>query len=451
MIYELCKMNDLLMYESMITNTDSSLFYHRSMWYEDVVKYILTVTDGKWEKGVRWLVTNSARAMKGNASGFYISLNPNYYSKNDQGIGFRVVNAMLHHLEQCQFIDIYKGFVKETDAKGKPTRTVMSFLQFKEKYLALWDTVDLQLLPNTKVNEMIEIRDRVTGEEKSLRGRNGITTLKEGVQMLNDSLKDVSIEFKGKRVATVEYKRVYSNSLQEAGRFFVSGGGVQLLPEKYRSKYLTFDGEPVCELDYSSIHPMLCMEQLNLSGGYDCNVWDIVGRDFKPYAADLSEIVKVDYEAVEDHKEKYKLTSYDPVRNLAKVALLISINAIDKTGAVSAVSNKLLQDARKPEGDKKFVGIVKPTKVLDVCEAIRKHNYLIEDYFYSDAGIRLMNTDSNIASRVVSAMIQEGESVLIYHDSFICRASVEDKLHAAMFDAWKQEVGDNQFCFVSKK
>jgi len=50
--------------------------------------------------------------------------------------------------------------------------------------------------------------------------------------VLNDSLKDVSIEFKGKRVATVEYKRVYSNSLQESGRFFVSGGGVQLLPEK---------------------------------------------------------------------------------------------------------------------------------------------------------------------------------------------------------------------------
>lgn len=451
MIYELSKMNDLLMYEGMITNTESSLFYHRSLWYEQVVSHILSVTDGKWEKGVRWLVTNTARAMKGNASGFYISLNPNYYSKNDQGIGFRVVNAMLYNLEDSQYIDIYKGFVKETDSKGKPTRTVLSFLQFKEKYLALWDTVDLQLLPNTEVDEMIEIRNRETGENKSLRGRNGISTIREGVQMLNDSLKDVSIEFKGKRVATVEYKRVYSNSLQEAGRFFVSGGGVQLLPEKYRSKYLTFDGEPTSELDYSSIHPMLCLERLNLSGGYDCNVWDIIGRDFKPYGADLSDIVKVDWDAVEDHKEKFGLDKYDPVRNLAKVALLISINAIDREGAVSAVSNKLYQDTKKAEADKKFVGIIKPTKVLDVCEAIRKHNYLIENYFYSDAGMRLMNTDSNIASRVVSAMIQEGESVLIYHDSFICRASAEEKLHSIMLSAWKEEVGDNQFCFVSKK
>jgi hypothetical protein len=76
---------------------------------------------------------------------------------------------------------------------------------------------------------------------------------------------------------------------------------------------------------------------------------------------------------------------------------------------------------------------------------------LIEDYFYTDAGMRLMNIDSNIAARVVSDMIQEGENLLIYHDSFICRASAEDKLHSIMLNAWKEEVGDNQFCFVSKK
>ena len=451
MIYDLSKMNDLQMYEAMITNTDSSLYYHRSVWYEDVVQYLLITTSNRWERSVRWFVTNSAKAVRNKAGGFYISLSSNHYSSNDQNIGYRTTIALLEHLEECQFIDIYKGFVKEVDAKGKPTKTVKSFVQFREKYLALWDTIDLVLLPNTEAEEMIEIRNRDTGESKSLRGRNGITTLREGVKVLNDSLKDVSIEFKGKRVATVEYKRIYSNSLQESGRFFVSGGGVQLLPEKYRSKYLTFNGEPVVELDYSSIHPMLCMERLNQSGGYDCNVWDILGRGFKPYAADLSEIVNIDQEMIDDHKERYGLTTYDPVRNLAKMALLISINAIDRTGAVGAVSNKLLQDTKKKDADKKFVGIIKPIKVLDVCEAIRKHNYLIEDYFYTDAGMRLMNIDSNIAARVVSDMIQEGENLLIYHDSFICRTSAEDKLHSIMLNAWKEEVGDNQFCFVSKK
>jgi hypothetical protein len=451
MIYELSKMSDLVMYESMITNTDSSLYYHRSKWFDSVVVYLLSITNNKWEKGIRWFVTNTAKSLTNNAGGFYVSFTQRYYSNNDQNIGYRVVTSLLYHLEECQFIDIYKGYVKEYDIHGKPTWVVKSFVQFKEKYLALWDTIDVHLHPNTEVEEMIEIRNRETGENKSLKGRNGISTLREGVQMLNQSLKDVSIEFQGKRLATVEYKRVYSNTLQEAGRFFVSGGGVQLLPEKYRSSCLTFNGEPVVELDYSSIHPMLCLERLNMAGGFDCNVWDIIGRDFKPYGADLSDIVTVDYEAIEDHKEKFGLDKYDPVRNLAKLTLLISINAIDREGAVSAVSNKLYQDSKKKEADKLFVGIVKPTKVLDVCEAIRKHNYLIEDYFYSDAGMRLMNTDSNIASRVVSAMIQEGESVLIYHDSFICRASAEDKLLGIMKNAWKEEVGDNQFCFVSKK
>lgn len=451
MIYDLSKINDLQMYEMMLTNTDSSLYYHRSLWYEDVVMFLLVVTGGKWERSVRWFVTNSAKAVRAKAGGFYVSFTPKYYTSNDQSIGYRTTMSLLDQMEACDFVDIYKGFVKEFDSTGKPVKTVKSFVQFKEKYLALWAEVDVVLLPNTQVEDMIEIRNRETGENKSLRGRNGITELREGVKVLNDNLKDVSIEFKGKRVATVEYKRVYSNSLHQSGRFFVSGGGVQLLPEKYRSKYLTFNGEPVCELDYSSIHPMICLEKLNIAGGFDCNVWDIIGKDFKPYGVDLSEIVRVDQEAIEDHKEKYGLTHYDPVRNLAKVALLISINAIDRAGAVSAVSNKLFQDSKKAEQDKKFVGIIKPTKVLDVCEAIRKHNYLIEDQFYSDAGVRLMNIDSNIAARVVSDMIQDGESLLIYHDSFICRASSEEKLYNIMFDAWKEELGDNQFCFVSKK
>ena len=62
-----------------------------------------------------------------------------------------------------------------------------------------------------------------------------------------------------------------------------------------------------------------------------------------------------------------------------------------------------------------------------------------------------MNIDSNIAARVVSDMIQEGENLLIYHDSFICRASAEDKLHSIMLNAWKEEVGDNHYFLLTKQ
>lgn len=403
---------------------------------------------------MNWFVTNSAKAVKANTRGFYVSLNSNHYSNNKQGIGYRGVRAVLEKLEQESWIDIYVGFVSEWGSKGEPLRTVPSFIQFKEKYLALWADIDVSLLPNLPAEEVVEIKDRKTGEIKSLRGRKNLKPIKEVVEMLNDSLKEVEIAFMGKRVAPIEYKRIFTDNLRECGRFYVAGGGIQLLPEKYRSKYLTFDGEPVVELDYSSIHPNICYERMNLAGGFDCSLVDILGRDFKPYDADTS-MLEVDWDDVEDFKKECNLSSYDPVRNLCKQALLSSINAIDRTSAVAAVSSELYLDKKK-EGTKdehkmKYVGIIPKVKVGELCDAIKEHNVIIEDAFYNDSGVRLMNTDSNIAARVIEMMVQQGEPILCYHDSFICREIAEDLLHEAMFKAWKDEIGDNQFCKIDKK
>ena len=447
MIYDLSKMSDLQMYEAMITNTDSSLYYHRSLWYEDVVQYLLTITSGKWERSVRWFVTNSAKAVRNKAGGFYISLSPNHYSSNDQNIGYRATSALIYYLEECQFIDIYKGFVKERDAKGKPTKTVKSFVQFKEKYLALWDMIDLVLIPNTEADEMIEIRNRETGENKSLRGRNGITTLREGVKVLNDSLKDVSIEFKGKRVATVEYKRVYSNSLQESGRFFVSGGGVQLLPEKYRSKYLTFNGEPVVELDYSSIHPSICYQQMYNNDGF--SIYDVMGKDFSPYDADLS-FIKVDAK-LKAHWEQLTGKVHNPRRQLAKLAILIGMNSDDMNSAAWTLGNKVKLDREKDIADQDFYAMSGTNDYGKVLEAVRNHNDFIRDMFFNDGGIVLQNIDSKIMMHIVGAMGEKGHAVLAYHDSVLVKQSAEDDLRNAMVDAWKAILGDTTFCKVDKK
>jgi len=255
-------------------------------------------------------------------------------------------------------------------------------------------------------------------------------------------------------VAPVEYKRIYSNSLSECGRFFVAGGGVQLIPEKYRSKYLRFDGEEVVELDFSSIHPFICYEKLNLSGGFDCNLWDILGQDFKPYDADTS-MLQVDWDEVAEFQKIHNITNYNPIRNLCKQALLTSINAVDRTSAVAAVSSEIFRDMKKAgtkdAAKRSYVGLKPKVQVGELCDAIKAHNYIIEDLFFRDMGVKLMNTDSNITARIVEMMIQQGESTLLYHDSYICRASAEEKLYDAMLKAWKDEVGDNQFCKIERK
>ena len=454
MRYQLDRVEDEYLYASTITNVNSSLYYHDSRWCSSIVFLLLSIMSGKESKAVKWFVTNTAKAVKANCSGFFVSLNPHYYTRNVQKIGYRGVIALLDKLDDEGYIDIYVGFVSEWDENGKPLRTVPSFVQFTEKYLALWEEIDVKLLPNLPAEDLVEIKDRKTGDLKSLRGRNGIGSIKEVVQMLNDSLKEVKIEFMGKRVAPIEYKRIYSNSLTECGRFFVAGGGIQLIPEKYRSKHLRFDGESVVELDFSSIHPFICYERLNLGGGFDCNLWDIIGKGFKPYDADTS-MLKVDWEAVAEFKNTYNIANYDPVRNLCKQALLTSINAVDRTSAVAAVSSEIYRDTKKAgtkdEAKRSYVGLLPKVQVGELCDAIKEHNYIIEDFFFRDMGVKLMNTDSNITARVVESMVQQGESILCYHDSYICRESAEQILYDAMYKAWKDEIGDNQFCKIEKK
>ena len=62
-----------------------------------------------------------------------------------------------------------------------------------------------------------------------------------------------------------------------------------------------------------------------------------------------------------------------------------------------------------------------------------------------------MNKDSNISSSVVEKLLNAGEPVLIYHDSFIVRESDAGLLYNAMKEAWGEEMGSNKFCKIEKK
>ena len=139
------------------------------------------------------------------------------------------------------------------------------------------------------------------------------------------------------------------------------------------------------------------------------------------------------------------------MRNFLKRALLISLNAIDRIQASAALRSRFRLDRERIPEYREFVGIDNNVQSWQVCDAVKEHNYLIEDYFYNDIGFKLMNKDSNIAARVVDTMLANDEPVLIYHDSFVVRESAEELLYNAMRDSWKSEVGDNKFCKIEKK
>lgn len=450
MIYDLSKMNEIEVHSLSLSCVRSYLYYHESKYYEYVTKKLLDHTEGRWVKGVKWFVSNMARAKMKGAGGIRVSLDNHTYTGNKLGIGFHGVRSLLKFLEEKSYIDIYKGYVIDwriEDSKRVPERTMSSCVVFKKRCLDLWED---KYIPNLwkelEIQSAVEVKDRKTQQLLSNKGKAGIREVREQVLDYNESLEGADIKFDGKPIADVEYKRVFLDSMDIAGRIYVQGGGVQLLPQKLRSELLTIDGEPVVELDYSAIHPNICYQMLYSYDGF--NVKDVMGESFSPYDADLS-FLTVDQEMVE-YKEHLTKKKHNPLRNLSKLAILIGMNSVDKKQAVSGLSNKIANDHKKPIVEQEFYGIGKISSQF-VLDAVQEHNDLIADKFFSDQGVLLQNIDSKIMMEVVDQMIQRGYTMLAYHDSVIVKNSAKEDLKKAMVEAWKTIFGDTTFCKVEEK
>lgn len=452
MIYDLSKMSSMDRHGVNLTCYNTYLHYHESQYYQPITDSILLHTEGKWDIAIKWFVSNAARAFNNSASGMRISLDPGYYSRNKAKIGYRGVKALLEFLEQKGYINIYKGFVdtwRYESGKRVPEYAIPSCVIFRKRMIDLWNNVntEVDLWSDYTVEDSVQVRNRKTGEDIGTRGKIGIKEVRKKMNEYNSSLKEADIKYNGKQIATVEYKRVFLDTMHVAGRIYAAGGGVQLLPQRLRNDCLTIDGEPVVELDFSAIHPNICYQMLYKDG---LNVYDVFGEDFSPYGADLS-FVDVDTEEIKKHSQLIGKT-HNPLRNLAKLAILIGINSLDEQQAVGAMSGKIRDDQkRENQEDKQFVGIVGTIPVKKILSAVREHNDLIRDNFYSDRGVVLQKVDSDIMMEIIQTMIQKDHTVLVYHDSCICKASAESDLRDAMYAAWKEVLGDTTFCKVEKK
>jgi len=450
LIYDLSKMNDLDVHTLSLGCVKSYIYYHDSKYYKHITEHFLSLTGGKYEKGVKWFVSNMARAMRKGAQGFRISLDGHTYTNNKLKIGFRGVKGFLEILEERGYIDIYKGTVlhwKVEGGKRMPEQIIPSCIIFKARTISLWGGVKIpNLWKELEDAACVEIRNRESRDQISTKGKNGVKEVRNQVIKYNDSLSGANILFDGKPIADVEYKRVFLDSIHIAGRIYAQGGGVQLLPQKLRSERLTIDGEAVVELDYSAIHPNICYQLLLTCDGF--NVKDVMGDDFSPYGADLS-FIEVNEEAVK-YKESITGKKHDPLRNLAKMAILIGMNSADKAQAVAGLSNKIRNDSDNPVASQQFYGLGKISS-QSVLDALKEHNDFISNQFFSDRGVFLQNTDSKIMMEVVDIMIQKGHTILTYHDSAIVKSSAEEDLREAMIAAWLFVMGDTTFCKVDKK
>lgn len=437
------KVRDLLALdrvELLLSVGHSKPYRHPNASYNHIVDLLVDRIGDSSYNAVQWFVTNTARAIRNGFTGFTLKLDKGYWTGNKAGISGRQVSKVIDYLVSNDYITLYHG--------NKDYRSSWysnpSVCVFSTKLIEMFDVNEIKMnVPKGMLDNLIVVKDRESKKEIDIEITKDIVEMENEVRRYNDSLIDHLIEYNGKPLPLIEYKRSFSGNIFNGGRLFANGGSIQLLPQEVRLEHLKIDGEDLVECDYHAIHPKICYQLL------EPELQELVGNDFDPYDADSS-FLKIDEASIEAFKYKHGKNKYNPVRNLYKRALLMAINCASFEQTCSAVAHELYKDKRMDEKDQSFYGIFAPDS-SKVVTSLAEHNYLIENSFYKDKGVVLQNIDSRIALRVIDIMIQNGEAALCYHDSFAVRKSAEGLLKAAMLQAWKDILGSNNFCKVEKK
>jgi hypothetical protein len=199
----------------------------------------------------------------------------------------------------------------------------------------------------------------------------------------------------------VQLRRIFARgSFEHGGRFY--GGWWQFIPSEYRS-YITINGQPTVEIDYSELHPRLMYLRANepipegdlydLGLRYDGIEYD---KEIEPYKSKRKIIKNYVNAVINDEKGSYKLHG--------------------------TIINQLGLNTKSLEG-----------------LLVKKHP-LIQEIKGKGLGLKFQFIDSQVAELVMMRMMSKGILCLPVHDSFICQAEHLQELRQAMEDAYAEVI-----------
>ncbi|MBY6006718.1 hypothetical protein KUV62_22570, partial [Salipiger bermudensis] len=175
--------------------------------------------------------------------------------------------------------------------------------------------------------------------------------------------------------------RVFNRgSWDMGGRFY--GGWWQRVSDDWRSR-ITINNEPTVEVDFKGLHVALLYAEAGLPMEHD--PYDLQGEMLDLYG--------------------------DKLRPMVKRLALTAINAKGRNSAYSAFRQGFAtgDPAKKMSND----------ELDDLLKAFLLRNPPLRDAVFSDQGIRLMNSDSQITSWILGSFTRRGVPVLSIHDSYI--------------------------------
>lgn len=222
--------------------------------------------------------------------------------------------------------------------------------------------------------------------------------LREEVRAVNRWLEAADIGFDPSthdRPVDTRNRRVYryfaNGDFTSGGRLF--RGFWENLPKQARLQGLRIEGEPVIELDYAQLNPMLCYAKVGCV----------------PPSGDAYELA-----GLEQHR-----------------------------AGVKKVFNAVLFDTGPRKSFPKETNVLFPpkTKVRDVIHGIRKKHPNIDTVLSTGAGFHLMYLESEIMMHVLERLQERGIVGLPVFDAVIVKASKADRAMAVMQEEFENQTG----------
>lgn len=432
-----------------------SLYKDLVKYYSDVLKiHSRNIKKDKLKNTCSWFVYHLNRAVDNNSLGVRLSYAKNFYSdcKDDNNVSGRVVQKIVDMLEHNNTIYKFRGYKLLEDIHNNndgsvsysgETKAALTLLVFNGSSISKYthnhklpNDINKTFLPERNDSTYVEVRvkskskDIIPREDYDMSWLDIIEDSEKVLSKLDNKLRNSTIEICGYEIPELFFRRIWIRDIYNYGRIH-DDGGFQTKSKEMR-KSIIIDGLPTKTIDLSSIHPryLYSIEGVDLA------------EDFDPYPV-LN--INLDTKRINKFKRFYNIQKYNPVRNLAKVSLLILLNASCRVEARQAILNKLKSENKKGmtyrESSMKYVGIPEDIDIDNVIDQLMSHNEPISKYFATNASSMLMSKDSDIIVSAINKLIQIDCVSLPLHDSLTVREDYVDEAILALKHGYNSVVG----------
>lgn len=415
--------------EKILISVQCERFFLTVNKYKNTIPVFNTIKESlglpdRFDKELWCVLTCVGKSLRSGNTGSQFSLKSTHYTAANEEHNLKLnknrASEVLRNLDEKGWITHYKGYFRNADDRMR------GCIIFTNKLTSLFSPqLIARYAREITHTELVEVKDSKTKLTimKCTKFK-GISRNRNFMFNYNSVLNLFTITMCGVKCA-VNYKQVFADSLDGAGRLYTFGG-FQTARSELR-KLIRIGEEEVTEVDVRGIHPSIC----RLVQGCPA-----ASASFDPYGIP---------------KQAGITCSPDEFRGLCKSAIMCMINCVRRIGAAEALYNVWALDKSIREEDQDFPSILDFDKNMadTLIRCLENHNAPIK--FFGKESLtwkQLQRYDSRVCEGVVARFVKAGIPVLCWHDSWVCAVKHRGFLIHSIKESWFEVFNTKDNCFL---